>query len=119
LPFHLFARPLQSWCRMKETDCCVLVGILLDNAREAAIKAAAPFVSVEVRNAEDMLEFVIRNTYASPPRVADLRRDGYTTKEGTGGVGLASARRILSRHSKAQLNTSVQGQYVVQQLLLP
>lgn len=119
LPFYIAARPLHGWCRMSDADCCALLGVLLDNAREAARLAVAPFVSVEVRNEENMLEIVVRNTYAQTPDLDAMMLDGYTTKRVDNGVGLASARQLLSKHNQAQLQIDIQGQYVVQQLLLP
>lgn len=119
LPFHLACAPLAAWCRIGDADCCALVGALLDNAEEAAAHAQSPFVSMTVCNAEDCLEIVIRNTFGPLPDMDAMQAEGYTTKAHEGGVGLDFARSLLQKHEKAQYHLFLQGQYIVQQLLLP
>lgn len=119
VPFYLVCEKLESWCGMKESDLCAVMGILLDNAREAAQGATAPVIRAEIRNMEDMLEIVIRNSYVEAPDLSAMGQDGFSTKGDGHGVGLSSVRRLLHKYKRTYFCISLQGQYVVQQMLLP
>ena len=101
-----------------DADLCQLVGVLMDNALEAANQAAQRYVIVELRNVEDALEMIVSNTYAGNITIEQLSQGGVSTKEGHAGQGLASCYHILSRKRNAHLNFWVTGQYVRAQLLL-
>lgn len=47
IPFYLFCDPISAWFAMKEWDLCAVLGIMLDNALEAAKEAAYPFVYMQ------------------------------------------------------------------------
>ena len=100
------------------SDTCQILGVLLDNALEAAAQSAEPFVGVEMRTVDGMLEILVRNTYAGQVDGALLSQGGRSTKQGHMGQGLTSCYDILSRKSGAFLNFDVTGQYVRAQLLI-
>lgn len=101
-----------------DADLCQLVGVLMDNALEAANEAAQRYVIVELRNVEDALEMIVSNTYAGNITIEQLSQGGVSTKKGHSGHGLASCYHILNRKRNAHLNFWVTGQYVRAQLLL-
>ena len=103
---------------LSDTDLCQVLGVLTDNAIEAAHQAAERHVSVELRNVDGALEIIVRNTYAGEITPECLNLGGASTKEGHEGQGLKSCYHILGRKKGAFLNFWVTGQYVQAQLLL-
>jgi sensor histidine kinase YesM len=101
-----------------DADLCQLVGVLVDNALEAANDASERYVMLELRNVENALELIVSNTYTGTVTIEQLSRGGVSTKEGHPGHGLASCYHILSRKRNVHLNFWVTGQYVRAQLLL-
>ena len=119
LPINLFVSQNVVFPRtLSEADLCQVLGVLLDNAIEAADRAAERRVSAELRNVGDALEIIIRNTYAGEISPESLTAGGSPTKEGHEGQGLRSCYHILGRRRGAFLNFWVSGQYVQAQLLL-
>jgi len=119
LPINLYVQDqLQFGRTLSDADLCQVLGVLLDNAIEAANQAEERHVSVELRNVENSLEVIVKNTYAGEITSDQLTCGGQSTKEGHEGQGLTSCYHILSRRRGAFLNFWVTGQYVQAQLLL-
>ena len=119
LPMNLYVQENVHFGRtLPEADLCQVLGVLQDNAIEAADKAEERFVSVEIRTVESGVEIIVKNTYAGEVSPEQLTRGGQSTKEGHEGQGLSSCYQILSRRKGAFLNFWVTGQYVQAQLLL-
>lgn len=118
LPFSLYVqeglRPARS---LSSGEMCQILGVLLDNALEAAGNSKEPFVLVEIRNVDGMQELIVKNTYSGTVDKAILR-GGNSTKRGHAGVGITSCYDILKRKRNAFLNYDVSGQYVRAQLLI-
>lgn len=119
LPLNLYVQEnVRLDCALSRSDLCQILGVLLDNALEAAAAASERFVSVELRTVDQSTELIIKNTYAGQVDPALLGQGGATTKEGHSGQGLLSCYDILRRKHGAFLNYWVTGQYVHAQLLL-
>ena len=119
LPMNLYVQENVHFGRtLPEADLCQVLGVLQDNAIEAADKAEERFVSVEIRAVESGVEIIVKNTYAGEVSPEQLTRGGVSTKEGHEGQGLSSCYQILARRKGAFLNFWVTGQYVQAQLLL-
>ncbi|MBP3649814.1 MAG: GHKL domain-containing protein [Clostridia bacterium] len=119
LPMNLYVQENVHFGRtLPEADLCQVLGVLQDNAIEAADKAEERFVSVEIRAVESGVEIIVKNTYIGDVSPEQLTRGGVSTKEGHEGQGLSSCYQILSRRKGAFLNFWVTGQYVQAQLLL-
>ena len=119
LPMNLYVQEQVQFGRtLSDADLCQVLGVLLDNAIEAADKAEERHVTVELRNVDDSLEIIVKNTYAGEVSPEKLTAGGTSTKEGHEGQGLRSCYHILSRRKGAFLNFWVTGQYVQAQLLL-
>lgn len=93
------------------------MGVLLDNALDAAEDSKEPYVLVEIRGIDGMMELIVKNTYSGKIDKAVLR-GGHSTKEGHAGVGIASCHDILRHKQNAFLNYDVGWQYVRSQLLI-
>ena len=119
LPINLYVQEQVQFGRtLSDADLCQVLGVLLDNAIEAADKAEERHVTVELRNVDNSLEVIVKNTYAGEVSPEKLTIGGASTKEGHEGQGLRSCYHILSRRKGAFLNFWVTGQYVQAQLLL-
>jgi two-component system sensor histidine kinase AgrC len=119
LPLNLYVQENVFFPRvLGDADLCQIVGVLLDNALEAANEASERYVMLELRNVENALELIVSNTYTGTVTIEQLSRGGASTKEGHPGHGLASCYHILSRKRNVHLNFWVTGQYVRAQLLL-
>lgn len=92
------------------------LGILTDNAMEAALDAEQPWVEI-VLLAQDQKVFLrISNSYANPIEPGKMWNDGWSTK-GTGrGLGLSSYQRILEGYPNASYCTSWEDGVFVQEL---
>ena len=86
--------------RLSASDLCAVLGALMDNAREAAEQSAAPYLSVELRNAQAATEVVVRNTYEETVGVSSFEA---STKPGHQGLGLRSVREILGKYRNCYL----------------
>ena len=119
LPIQLYVQNgLRIGKGMSDSDLCEVMGVLLDNAIEAALQADVKLVTVEMRNIDDAMELIVKNTYAGMVTEAQLLSSTSSTKAGHTGQGLQSVKSILKQNAKAFLNLQVGGQYVSMQLLV-
>lgn len=117
-PCNLYVqKDIRFNCRMADSDLCEVLGVLLDNAIEAAVQAQIQFVSIEMRNADNSLEIIVKNTYSGQVTEHALR-GGKSSKKEHMGQGLRSCYEILERQKAAFLNFRISGQYVQAQLLI-
>ena len=90
-----------------------LVGILLDNAIEAAAQSDSKHVVFVVSRNEEDLEIIVKNTYSSLPDLSELYKNGYSTKGYGRGQGLGSFKKILSKHKKLDATLRIEKEYFV------
>lgn len=70
-------------------DCIRIVGILLDNAIEAAKECHESFLSLMIYQDDSQLEFLIENSYCQTDIPIDtLQKKGLSTKQNHSGLGL-------------------------------
>lgn len=118
IPFSLYVQEgLRPARGLSSGELCQILGVLLDNALEAAEDSKEPYVLVEIRSIDGMMELIVKNTYSGKIHKAVLR-GGHSTKEGHAGVGIASCHDILRHKQNAFLNYDVGWQYVRSQLLI-
>ena len=97
-------------------DLCKVVGILLDNAIEAASESEKKHVELYIKhNAyKNILDIEITNSFSGDIDRQRIFEDGFTTKEGHTGFGLWEVKKILAKHKNCALHTVV-GQNVFTQ----
>lgn len=100
-------------CKLKITnikicDFCKILGILLDNAIEAAADSEKKFVELSIRENSDKssLFIEISNSCAGTVDIPSIFKDGYTTKQGHTGFGLWEVQKILSKCKNCRLHTN-------------
>lgn len=99
-----------------------MLGILLDNAIEAAKKGKEKIVELkivkEMKYNRDVM--IVKNTYNNERLdIKKLYEKGYTTKqesEQKHGLGLWEVQKIINRNDNLRLATSIEGEFFKQQL---
>lgn len=92
------------------------LGILLDNAAEAALGTGTPWVEMILLSQKGRLSLRVSNPYAGTIDPDKIWAEGFSTK-GTGrGLGLASYQRMLAGCPNAAASTSWAGGVFVQEL---
>lgn len=75
-----------------------IIGVYLDNAIEAAIKAKEKRIEIEIYEQGNQLNFIISNTYNDKILVSKLGDVGYSSKGKNRGYGLAFVKDVLERN---------------------
>lgn len=104
---------------MKIYEFTRVLGILLDNAIEAAKDCDEKIINIEIRkeSKRNRQLLLIENTYSNKNVDTEkIFEKKYSTKEGNSGLGLWEVRKILSRNSNLNLFTTKDNNYFTQQL---
>lgn len=104
--------------RMKIYDFTRILGILLDNAIEAAKACEKKVINVTFRKeiSNNMIAVIIQNTYTNKDvDIEDIYKKGVSSKENHSGLGLWKIRQILMRNNNLNLFTSKDDEYFTQQ----
>lgn len=104
--------------RMKIYDFTRILGILLDNAIEAAKLCEKKVINVTFRKqiSNDMIVVIIQNTYTNKEvDTEEIYQKGISSKENHSGLGLWKIRQILMRNNNLNLFTTKDDEYFTQQ----
>jgi two-component system sensor histidine kinase AgrC len=90
-------------------DLSRIVGILLDNAIEAAEKCDKPHIEVGLINKESSIMMIIINSCSKEvPPVYKIYEKGFSTKGDNRGVGLSNLKEITQKYSGVTLETIIE-----------
>lgn len=94
---------------MTPLDLCRIMGILLDNAIEAALETPQPKVELGIVSKKGSTLFVVKNSCSEQtPPIYKMFEYGFSTKGDNRGIGLSSVRELLDRkYPDAMLNTEL------------
>ncbi|MBU3196650.1 sensor histidine kinase [Clostridium algidicarnis] len=99
-------------------DLCRIVGILMDNAHEAAKDSKDKFVSI-VLIQDECLNITIANSYTKSINISSIYKKGYSTKGKNRGIGLNNVKGIIDkRYPNVLLKTSVEKDIFIQDLYI-
>ena len=101
---------------MDPWDFTRCLGILLDNAAEAALETETPWVETVLLAQGDALFLRVSNPYAGAIDPDKIWAEGFSTKGEGRGLGLFSYQRILAEHPNTAASTSWSGGVFVQEL---
>jgi len=91
-------------------DISRIIGILLDNAFEAAAECDKPYVDIGFINYEDTVIIAIVNSVLDRPvNLSRIFEPGFSTKGEGRGIGLSNVSEILSKYNNILLDTSQEG----------
>lgn len=106
---------------MKVIDLCRIVGNLLDNAIEACVDVKIKEVILLIIRKKTASKIIIMNPYniESPPGLANIFEEGYSTKGEGRGLGLFTVRKLIQdRYPNVLLNTRIESYYFVQEIII-
>lgn len=115
MTFNIFIDLSTLKCNIYEFNR--ILGILLDNAIEAAQETSEKIIEVEFRTDRKKQLFIIENSCNSNNiSISKLFEKGYSTKKDNSGIGLWKVHKILSKNTNLDLFTTVQNNRFRQQL---
>ncbi len=102
---------------MQIIDLCRIIGILLDNAEEAALKCAEPSLKVALVNRNNsVLIAVINNCPEDIPPIYKLFQRGFSTKGENRGLGLSNLKEIIKNYNNISLDTIIENGEFIQNI---
>ena len=104
--------------RMKIYDFTRILGILLDNAIDAAKECDKKLINVTFRRevSNEMITVIIQNTYANKDvDTEEIYQKGVSTKKNHTGLGLWKVRQILMHNNNLNLFTTKDDEFFIQQ----
>ena len=102
---------------MKPIDLSRALGILIDNAIEAA-EPVQGNISLVISAQADGVHIILDNTTDQDVDISKIYEDGYSTKGGGRGTGLPSLRKIMEKYPEASLMTEIKSGRFVQKILI-
>lgn len=97
-------------------DLCRAVGILHDNAAEAAASLPDGEVTAVFDEGEDVVSIMVKNPVKEDIPLSRILEDGYSSKGNNRGNGLTSFRKIVERYDNAVSCTRQEDGYFIQEL---
>jgi len=89
-------------------DFSRMIGILLDNALEAAADSQRKYVEMEIISIHGQHRISIRNTCRDEVDIHKIFENGYTSKEQHSGIGLNQVMSIINKYRKRGYSMSLQ-----------
>lgn len=89
-------------------DLCRILGILLDNAIEAAEQSDEKKVEIAIIKNIDNIMIAIQNSYPNDvPPIYKMFKKGFSTKGKDRGLGLTNIKEIVNKYNNVTLDTSI------------
>ena len=104
--------------RMKIYDFTRILGILLDNAIDAAKECENKILNVTFRKelSNNMIVVIIQNTYSNKDvNTEEIYQKGISSKENHSGLGLWKVRQILMKNNNLDLFTTKNNEFFTQE----
>lgn len=102
----------------KLRQLCIVLGIYLDNALEAASLAKNKSVTLEVYKSNNNLTFTISNTYKDIIPIKNMKKKGFTTKGKNHGKGLYYVTKILNKEKWIETSQIFLNNYFIQKICI-
>lgn len=103
---------------MKVWDFVRCLGILLDNAAEAALETERPWVEIVLSAWNGQVFLRVSNPYRNAFDPEKMWQEGWSTKGVGRGLGLSSYQKILEKYSNATFSTVWEEGVFVQELIV-
>lgn len=119
IPFTLSIPQPVTQFPMDILSLCQILGILLDNAIEAAIQTEQPYAEINLLLLEENIYIEIKNrTLPLTVPISELSRHGFSTKKGHTGLGLHTVQKLLAPLEHVQFSLEVQDDLFSAKLIL-
>jgi two-component system sensor histidine kinase AgrC len=99
-------------------DFCEGLGILLDNAIEAAAESEEKTIKIVFTNDERNLSVEIENSVKEKPDLSKMFHKGWSSRGEGRGIGLWRLKQIIDKYLNAGLNTEYYNHYLRQTLMI-
>ena len=99
-------------------DLYNIIGVFLDNAKEASLESKEKRVAVEMYETDNDLHIIIANTYKGKIDIEKINEYGYSSKGKNRGTGLHLVNKIVERNRLFDRTTSKMDEYFVQELIV-
>ncbi len=103
---------------IKISDLCEILGILLDNAIEAASESKERLVGIDIKKDDGIITFCIENSIKDKPLIGKIFEKDYSTKGKNRGLGLWILRGIINNYNNILLNTFAGDKVFRQELII-
>jgi len=104
---------------IKSYDFTRIIGILLDNAIEAAIGSKKKIVNFYVSERNNKVTIDISNSFSDTSlKIEDIYKKGTSSKGENRGLGLYKVKDILSKYPKVFHDTKITGDIFLQKLII-
>ncbi|MCP8852345.1 sensor histidine kinase [Latilactobacillus sakei] len=95
-----------------------IIGILLDNAIEQAVRETDKLVSCAFLQSEGLIEITIENTASQVKDIQAFSELGYSTKGAGRGTGLANVQDLIAKQTNLFLETQIENRKLRQTLMI-
>ncbi|MCB2362300.1 GHKL domain-containing protein [Clostridium estertheticum] len=103
--------------KMDIIDLSRCLGIILDNAIEAALESEKKVIDVALINKSNSVILVVANTYKGAiPVLSKLFKEGFSTKGENRGLGLSNCKDIIGKYKNISLDTSITDVQFIQEI---
>ena len=102
----------------EKDDLYNVVGILLDNAYEAARESKEKELVLEMHKEKSTVVIMIANTYQGEIEIEKISEYGYSSKGRNHGTGLYIVEKIITKNQRFQKETSIMENYFIQSITI-
>lgn len=99
-------------------DLCKIMGVILDNARQAVEDLEQKNIDIEMNYADNEFIITVSNNFVGNLDLSEMDNVGYTTKGSGHGYGLALMKQLIDKNSCLDNQKYVYGQKFVQKIIL-
>lgn len=105
--------------KMDIIDFTRCLGIIMDNAVEAALESEDKLLNIAFVNKDNSMIVVVENSFPSKlPPIHEMFKYGFSTKGNNRGIGLSNLREITNRYKNISLETIVKEDKFIQNLCI-
>lgn len=110
-------KKINKYLKDNLSDVSKIIGVYLDNAREAALESNDKYIIIEAECNEGQLDFSISNTYKGDINLNKIDSMGYSKKGKGRGYGLSLVKDIIDRRDDIEQYREFNGIYFVQKII--
>lgn len=109
-------KKINKYLKDNLSDVSKIIGVYLDNAREAALESNDQYIIIEAECNEGQLDFSISNTYKGDINLNKVDSMGYSKKGKGRGYGLSLVKDIIDKRDDIEQYREFNGIYFVQKI---
>lgn len=111
-------KSIKKMSEYKLRNTCIVLGIYLDNALEAAENSDQKLVSLEIYEINHNLNFTISNSYKEIIPLKKMKKKGFSTKGKNHGKGLYYVNKLVNKIKWIEVNQIFLNNFFIQKISL-